>query len=213
MRRFFGLIALSVSLSIVAAPDRAASAATDCGEPVPAPKWEIGDTWTFQDETGGENQQRVTGFEGGLIRLEVTRVGGRPVVQFWDPEYVLRRVIEPGGKVVDRPGEKTWTWLGQKVLEFPLASGKAWLVSHEYEHQTFSDTYRVVGCEEVAIIAGKLPALKMEVTRRRVGGGQWRGVFHEWYAPRAKRAVRRVYQRPGFPERLRDWELLRYRVK
>jgi hypothetical protein len=213
LKRVVVLVVVSTAMSILTVPERMASAAADCGEPVAAPKWQVGDTWRFQDELGGENRQTVTGMEAGLVRIEVARIGGN-TIQFWDTEYVLRKVIEPDGTVVDRPTPTRWVFLGQKMLDFPLQVGKTWRVSHEYDLVTFWDTYRVLACEEVAIIAGKLPALRMEVTRRRTGIGRpWQGVFHEWYAPSVKRSVRRMYQRPDFPERLRDWELLKFQVR
>lgn len=207
LRIFTGL---AVALSFFAGAVGMALA-VDCGEPVPAPKFQIGDTWVFQDDEGAERTETVVGFDEGLTLMEWVRVE-RKTVLFLDRDLIVRKVIEPDGTVMDGPGQTKWIVIGQRTLEFPLHTGKTWSFSYSWDLKPFWSIQRVVGCEKIVTVAGEFAAMKIEVTRRRADG-RWQGVIHQWYAPATKRVVRWVFQRPNFREDILDREVLRYRVK
>jgi hypothetical protein len=186
-----------------------AVAAPDCGQAVAAPRWEVGDTWTVQNESGEEFTERVVAVEGGLSWMWRIRPDGRRIVKAYDADLVLRKVVRDGGKVIiDRPGEAEWVLLGIKTLDFPLHVGKSWSLRYDRNRRTYWSTYRVVGCEELTVVGRRFWTLKLEVASQQAGG-RWQGTHHEWYAPAAKRVVRTVFQRPNFGEDVRDWEVLR----
>jgi hypothetical protein len=211
MRPLFLGLACSVSFLLGVAVAAKGVAAAKCGEPVAAPKWEIGDNWTIQDELGDERTETVVGFEGALARVESQRTG-RKTLRFFDADQVLRKVIEPDGAVLDTPGQRGYTFLRLKTLEFPLQVGKTWHFTFAQGKAMYWREYRVVACEEITIVAGKFSALKIEATNRRVGARGEGSVRHEWYAPAAKRIIRGTYRRRDQGNALFVWELLRYRV-
>ena len=208
IRRHF-LISFTIGVLLVMTTGAAVSAAVNCGEPVAAPKWEIGDTWTVQDEQGEERTETVVGFEGKLVRLEWSYTD-RNVVLLVDSDLVLRKVITADGMVLERPGRNEWNWIGIRVLHFPLHGGKTWTFRFDRDGTAYWMLYRVLACEKTSIIAGEFSALKLEATMK-LAHGRWEGIIHEWFAPAAKRIVRRTYQRPNFADSTQDWEVLRYR--
>jgi hypothetical protein len=206
--------ALSLAFLFFLAESGYASTASDCAQPVAAPRWEVGDTWKVQNELGEELIERVVAVEGGLFWVWTTHPDGRRMVKGFDADLVLRKVVRDGGRVtLDRPGETEWVLIGTKVLDFPLHVGKSWSFRYDWNQMTFWRTYRVVACEEITVVAGRFWTLKLEVAsqqiRGRQMGGLWQGLHHEWYAPAAKRVIREVFQRPNFGEHVRDWEVLR----
>jgi hypothetical protein len=164
----------------------------------------------MQDELGEERTETVVGFEGALTRLEWEYPDGKAIL-FYDQDFVLRKVITRDGKVLERPGKKEWIQIGRRMVQFPLQVGKTWSFNFEFDDRPMWNTSRVVACEEIAVVAGKFSALRIENTRRRADG-RWQGIFHIWFAPKAKRVVRGEFQRPNFGDHVRDWELLGYRV-
>lgn len=99
--------------------------AANCGEPVPAPKFEVGDNSSFQDELGEERTERFVGVEGGLNRPERAYPDSKAVM-FLASDLVLRKAIDRDGTVYDRPGKTKWVSIGQRWVDFPLHVGKTW---------------------------------------------------------------------------------------
>lgn len=190
----------------------------DCGEPVPAPKYKVGDKWVSKDERGGEIAQEVVGFEGELAQVRWAdprwEPDGKGMILI-DKDVVIRKAIRPTGEVVTTQGKgRPFELIGQKELDFPLHVGKTWSFSYmSYRvDETAYQEFKVVACAELATAVGKLAALRIERDIRfpqtRYKGG------HFWYAPAVKNIVK--WQFPGgrgWGATSLDSELFRYELK
>jgi hypothetical protein len=99
-----------------------ALAAITCGEPVPAPKFQVGDTWTWRSEKGQESTDKVIQVDGDTT--QILRSNGQ--IAFVDKDGILQQVRKKNGKVVRTQGAGAYTTIGKKVLDFPLQQGKKW---------------------------------------------------------------------------------------
>ncbi len=137
-----------------------------------APKFSENDSWTYQhtieSAATGWHQLRVesTVLQAGLtaITLSTRPVGSTvpPSQQLGSLDWSRFRSVNGRRTVVDKP------------LSFPLAVGKSWIVEYnenrpnrEYSSAHFRTVYKVVGWEDVTVIAGTFHALKLEAE------GQW----------------------------------------
>ena len=189
----------------------------DCGEPVPAPKYNVGDKWVSRDERGAETSQEVVGFEGDLAQIRWTdprwEPDGKGMILV-DPDGVIRKAIRPNGEVVTKQGKgRPFELIGQREFDFPLLVGKRW--SFNYISLRFSEmasqNFKVVACEEVSTAAGKFSALRIE---REIRFQRGSGTQYLWYAPAVKNIVRWQFPggRGGGGTSL-DSELVRYELK
>jgi len=181
--------------------------AADCGAPVPAPKYQVGDKWLWRNARGVESTREVVGFEGELAQMKEPEL-----LLFVDPDHVLRKVVRPNGEAVTTQGRgRPYEMIGQKELNFPLEVGKGWsfkFVNTRMEVGT--QDFKVAACEEVSTPAGKFAALRIESEVREP---RWKGVNHFWYAPAAKAIVRRTFLEGYDFTRVADYELVRYELK
>jgi len=139
---------------------------------VAAPKFSENDSWTYQhtieSAATGWHQLRVesTVLQAGptSITLSTRPVGSTvpPSQQLGSLDWSRFRSVNGRRTVVDKP------------LSFPLAVGKSWVVEYsenrpnrEYGSEHFRTVYKVVGWEDVTVIAGTFHALKLEAE------GQW----------------------------------------
>jgi hypothetical protein len=170
----------------------------DCGEPVAAPKYNVGDKWASRDERGTESSQEVVGFEGNLAQIRWTdprwEPDGKGMILV-DSEGVIRKAIRPNGDIVTTQGKgRPFELIGQREFDFPLLVGKRW--SFNYISLRFnemaSQNFKVFACEEVSTTAGRFSALRIE---REIRFQRGSGTQYLWYAPAVKNIVR--WQFPG----------------
>jgi hypothetical protein len=214
MKRCVLVIALGVGLTPMMISGEALGAA-DCGEPVMAPKLQVGDMWVLPSEKeGAESTAEVVGFEGDLAVIQFKNPAFEGGKEFWtyvDSERVIRKVKRPNGEVVTRQGAG-WPYdrLGQRELDFPLSVGKEWSFSFPTRGQDVGwRLYKIVACEEVSVAAGRFSALKIAVEVR---VRNWTGKYWWWYAAKAKSSVKFEFP-PEFGAPVRDMELLLFKVK
>jgi hypothetical protein len=204
-------------------------------EKVDAPVWNVGDKWTFNREgpvevTGQDAQCYTVKFSGGIFRRDASGIA-----LFERSNLNVKYRLE-GNK------RKKYTDLRKKILNFPLALGKQWsdLIQYDSQATTFnihavevSETFRVLGWEEVEVPAGKFKAIKLEYKcepKLRSGMG-W--ITHDvskalyWFSPEVKNFVKCQYEKgytepvdqlgkseSGKEERARtDWALVSYELK
>ncbi len=213
--RTLHIAAIAVSgLFLFTATCAKALAATDCGEPVPAPKYQVGDKWISRNERGVESMREVVGLEGDLAKVKWANPTAEPDkdgIVFIDPEGVIRKAIRPNGEVVTKQGRgRPFDLIGQKELDFPLHVGKRW----DFDYMSGSGDlgkryYSVVACEEVSTPAGKFPALRIETEIRLP---RWKGTYHFWYASAVKAGIKWKFP-GGFGRTALDSELVRYELK
>jgi hypothetical protein len=204
-------------------------------EKLDAPTWNVGDKWVFNQEgpmevTGLDAQCYTVKFSGGIFRRDASGIA-----LFEKSNLNVKYRLE-GNK------RKEYRDLRKKILNFPLALGKQWsdLIQYDAQQTTInraavevSETFRVLGWEEVEVPAGKFKAIKLEYKcepKLRSGMG-W--TTHDvskalyWYSPEVKNFVKCHYEK-GYTEPVdqlgkseskkegrarRDWALVSYELK
>lgn len=167
---------------------------------VPAPRIEVGDTWTYRVTDGytgivrGELRETVTAVSGGHVTVSapLERSDG---VQIYDREWNwLRRPATNLQTFEYRPA--------YRAFDFPLQAGKQWRARLTAADPADGRQFpvwidgAVLGWQRIRVPAGEFDALKIE---RRVYFEYWeyavrgRSQIHEveWYAPQVRQSVRR----------------------
>ncbi len=213
LRHEFGSSALVVMLLAMAPPQTFAG--TTCSEPVPAPRFVVGEKWTWRGERGEETTDEVIHVEGETTEIKWTNGD----IAFLDKDRVLRKVLRKNGEVITTQGAGAYTTVGQKVLDFPLQIGKKWEYSYfanassgRYPMLTYYQRYEVVSCEEVTTPAGKFSTFKVRVDQNTVGISMT-GTYYFWYAPEVKQSVKRQYVPSRYWSKTFDLELINYERK
>jgi len=195
--------------------------AVDCGEPVPAPKYQVGERWGWQDEKGRKWSWEVVQVEGDTAQIR----WGNGDVASYDKDWIVRKVVRKNGEVLTTQGIDRYTTIGQKVLDFPLQVGKKWYYTYYFNPTIYAPRimvlietqFKTVACEEVSTPAGKFPALKLKLESTWRAAGVGSATKFLWYAPQVKQIVKRQYDalsnldyREG---RVTDDELIRFEVR
>ncbi len=196
-------------------------------EKVEAPVWNVGDKWVFSQgniEVVAADQNNYT------IKLP--------------PDKTSAWVLESGGfdkiifekatlnRIYGLKGDKRekYTSFRRTHLNFPFSPGKKWkdtfatqtLVGYHAEDRVAenTETYAVLGWEEVDIRAGKFRALKLECEYVVTGPlGYWgqtlktAGKAWYWYSPEGKYFVKGQYDEILKINGLKDWELTSFQLK
>jgi hypothetical protein len=133
--------------------------------------------------------------ENGLARFKY-HTGN---TAFYNADYVIEKVITKAGRVLEKP-ETEFNTIGVKTIDFPLAIGKEWEYTfrtkvrspqRELKDQLLAMRLKVVGCEEIAVKAGKFLALKIGVKQTAESGKS--GDLTLWWSPVAKQYVKGHY--------------------
>jgi hypothetical protein len=186
--------------------------AADCGEPLSAPTYQVGDKWTWRNDKGVTWHNAVVLVEGDVTQMEWPN----GAIAFLDKDWIVRQVKPKDGELVTQPGAK-FTSIGEKVLDFPLQIGKTWERTVVAQTSTglgnVTTSYKIAACEEVATSAGKFQALRLDGYTKgpRAGGG-----FNLWYSPQVKQLVKRQHDGSkmwDFPASARDNELISFKVQ
>jgi len=158
------LLTRFAALALIATPNIALAAAP---APVPAPGFQIGDTWVY-DRT---HEVGANGFSKQTIDLTIDRVDAETMLVGIKPDGAPSAFVDhitgldwSQRRMVD--GQETVT--GRPFL-FPLKIGSTWTADYVQPRpqgvQTsahFHTTYKVVGWEDVVVPAGTFHALKIE---------------------------------------------------
>lgn len=141
-------------------------------QPVAAPRVSPNDSWTYQhtaeSRAAGWRQTRsestVLRVGAGSIALSNRLAGSAmpPVEQLAGPDWSRFRSVNGHETVVNKP------------LSFPLSIGKSWEVEFSEDHPNRQHSsehtrtaYKVIGWEDVTVVAGTFHALKIEAE------GEW----------------------------------------
>ncbi len=227
------VVSVAVLFLVVTAWGAQAFGAVDCGEPVLAPKHQVGEKWTWRNETGGEISEVVQA-EGDLAQMKLPNGD----VAFHDKDLIVQFVKRPNGEIVRTQSIEPFVTglrsanatVGQRTLDFPLQVGKGWAYSYFASASRggrgttapFWVTYKIVACEEVSTPAGKFPAFKVEVAdiynerATTATSPATSGIYHLWYAPQVKNYVKRHYEPSSHwygSTAAQDYELVKFEVK
>jgi hypothetical protein len=174
------------------------SFAANCTDPVPAPKYQVGDRFAWKYANGKERVWEVTGLEGNLTQVKWTDgnsswASDNEGTYFFDQDWVIRKGVTKKGDALLSPKIGAFSLIGKKDLDFPLQMGKTWNFMSQNRSrlglENFSSSLKVVGCEEVVTLAGKFLALKIETVEKASLSSGW-GTIYRWYSPDAKNIVK-----------------------
>ena len=185
---------LTLSLLLIALLAGAAAA-----QPAPAPRFTVGDRWTFTD---GRLITVVKLDDGGPVMTGALRACATCNV-YYDKNLAIRKVTDGADKPMEAaklgflPLGPAW-----KFYEFPLEVKKTWKFSAEGmvggKPERYDVAVVVTALEDVKTKAGTFKAYKMERTWSGASAGT---PFHftdvVWFAPSAKYPVKFESNRQG----------------
>jgi len=189
-------------------------------EKIEAPVWNVGDKWFFTqgniEVIGADKRSYALNFSKDTCFLE--NVGFEKIIfekSTLNRTYILKADMR-----------EKYTLDRRRILNFPLNSGKQWqdtftgkILTGPYTGQLthqFSESFTVLGWEDVQVRAGKFKAIKIEYKQKITTPG---AIFHGttgwmryWYSPDAKYFVKCQYDKDFFVG-VDDWELTSYELK
>lgn len=179
-------------------------------QPVSAPSFVVGDSWTYTD---GRQIKVVKVEDGAAVMTGSLAVCPTCMVHF-DRNLAIRKVTDAAGQPVEA-AKIDFLALGPdwKFYAFPLDVKKTWTFSAEGllrgKPQRYDVSVVVAALEDVPTKAGTFKAFKMERTWSGTKGGQaFRFTDVLWFAPSAKFPVKFQSSSGAKPG-----ELSAYRVK
>jgi hypothetical protein len=197
-------------------------------EKVEAPVWNVGDKWVFTQgiiEIIDADQNSYTmKFPSDKTNAWFLESGGFAKIIFDNGN--LNRIYA----LKENKREK-YTGFRRTHLNFPLSSGKKWkdtfpskvLVGYHTDDRVleYTETYEILGWEEIEIRAGKFKAIKLGCEYSITGPpgymGQVVGSTNKawyWYSPTGKYFVKCEYEKHTLGAMgLKDWELTSFEGK
>ena len=188
-------------------------------EKVEAPVWNVGDKWVFTqgniEVIGADKKSYALNFSKDTCILENM---GFEIIIF--EKLTLSRIY-----VLKEDKREKYTQARRRILNFPFNPGKQWqdtftakTLLGPYAGQlilNYSESFTVLGWEDVEVRAGKFKAIKLEYKQKDITagrGGIWEGWIRYWYSPDVKYFVKCQYDKNNFPG-MQDWELASYELK
>ena len=210
MKRMFPLVWLILFFSPIVSAQ----------ENIERPIWNVGDKWVFQREGPMEvvsidKNGYVVKFSGGIFQESQTGTA------IFSTSNLNILYLVKGTKLQE------YTETRRRLFDFPLTVGKEWKDTFWRRVAQHTETFSVVGWEEIEVRAGKFRTLKLEYKLEVdvVGAIRYgympvgpRGTVGYWYSPEIKNFVKCKHQE-GFMEgpndfRVRpDWELESFQLK
>jgi len=170
----FGILALGACApnpsTITGVIDKGAAIRAD------APKYNVGDEWTFKHVQRGVYTVKVIALEKNNIVTTQSDMGFR---EYRDENFTINKIE---GDVSSRLAT------GSKLLDFPLFVGKSWNYPIQTPNFRGEADVRIVRYEQIATPAGPFDTFKFEAKwfdqNKRPSGG-----FQYWYAPSVKEVI------------------------
>jgi hypothetical protein len=195
-------------------------------EKVEGPVWNVGDKWVFDqggpiEVIGCDAQCYSVKFSGGIFPKDASGIA------------IFERSTLNVTYMLEKDQRNKYKGFRKKILNFPLTLGKQWKDLYQVNEVgkfgklavEYSETFRVLGWEELEVRAGKFKAIKVEYkiepSSRDSMGWIPRGESKAWYwySPEAKNFVKCQYEK-GYNEAViqedgarGDWELVSYELK
>jgi len=194
-------------------------------EKIEAPVWNVGDKWTF---TGDGSIEVIKADQSGYI------------LKFSDKNCSFESqgcntvLFEKStrNRINDVEGDKRKKYVMglPKILDFPLSPGKQWKTAYSGTRPgiayplsyDYSESYKTLGWENIAVQAGKFKALRLEYKRIVTGVSGWglMGMGDEiknqyWYSPDVKYFVKCQYDKDWMKgnKEIFNWELTSFQLK
>ncbi len=181
---------------------------------VEAPNWMVGDKWVF---TGGSSME-ITEVGDSTYTVKYSTSRGRESISFFDKSSLNRVAVLENGKRMEYKGGS------KRMFNFPFSIGQTWKDKFSSKssrnsgpsdpENSYFETYKIVGWEEIVVKAGKFKALKIDYLQEGVGqGGFWQGKSWFWYSPEVKYLLKCVREKSRVWTGIDDWEVISYVVK
>jgi len=175
-------------------------------EKVEAPVWNVGDKWVF---TGGatievikaDQSMYILNFSKNICPQESA---GYDRIAF--EKSTLNRI-----HTIEADKLKNYTSYIKRRFNFPYNLGKEWkdtCIAKRYGATgEYSETYRILGWENVEVKAGRFRSLKLVYTQE-TGGYEGQATY--WYSPEVKYFVKCEYEPSYFD--FSNWELASFQL-
>ena len=194
---------------------------------VEAPVWKAGDRWVFTqgniEVLGADKNSYALNFSKDTCVLE--NVGFQTIIF---EKSTLNRIY-----FLREEARVRYKSFRKRILNFPFSLGKQWEDASKMESLPkpldlprtweYSETYKVLGWENVVTRLGTFKALKLEYWEKIVGPpldvrglGSQRGAIWYWYSPEVKYFVKCQYDMgptKGYFVGAKDWELTSFELK
>ena len=171
-----------------------------------APVWNIGDKWTL---SGGATIT-VVNVDETTYAVKYS-VGGGESILICEKSSLNRLHSMAKDKRTPYEGRN------KRLFNFPLEIGKSWkdtfTIKEAIKQYTYSETFTVLGWEDIEVQAGKFKALKIEYKQGRVDEPAKEGKLWYWYSPDVKYMVKCQYEKGDYWDASYDWELASFTLK
>ena len=190
-------------------------------EKVDAPVWNVGDKWFFTlgniEAASVDPNSYVMNVSDDACKF--LNQGFKAII--FEKSTLNRVGVLIGGK------RKEYTGGLRRVFNFPLNVGKQWkdqysgkrLVGlHRDLSESFTETYTVLGWEDLQVRAGKFRAIKLEYKHVTTASTspflplplERKSIF--WYSPAVKYLIKCQYDK-SFEDEFKNWELTSFKGK
>jgi hypothetical protein len=173
---------------------------------VEAPVWNIGDKWSLT----GDVTITVVNADEQTYAVKYSTAGGESILIC--EKSSLNRLYS-----MDKDKRTPYEGRNKRLFNFPLEIGKNWkdnfTTKGAIKQYTYSETFTVLGWEDVVVQAGKFKTVKIEYRQGRVDEPAKEGKLWYWYSPDVKYMVKCQYEKGDYWDALYDWELTSFTLK
>lgn len=182
-------------------------------EKIEAPAWNVGDKWVFTqgsiEVVGSDQNSYILNFSKDTCRVE-----NKGFEKILFDKSTLNKIY-----AISEDNRDKFTQPQRRMLDFPFNLGKEWNdtgtvtpLSGPMKGKTmdFSETFKVLGWENVKVQAGNFKTIKLQHTilnRTMMASGE--SLY--WYAPEVKYFVKCEYDKLYWLG-VADWELVSFKL-
>ena len=186
---------------------------------IEVPVWSVGDTWIFTAQGIAQGRVEVISADESTYTVTFSHCmfDRTPSTVIFDRSTLERVHYLEGDK------RKNYDWARRRLFNFPLSVGKQWgkdkcsglpIYNPDAPQivRDYSESYSVIGWEDVTVQAGQFRAIKFEYTQVVMYGAR-AGKAYFWFSPEVKYLVKcqidKDYWKTGFDYELVSFELRR----
>ena len=181
---------------------------------IEAPVWNVGDKWTFTQGT-----VEVVGADDNSFTLNFSKDSGIFESKGFEKIAYDKSSLNRTYGFKEDQREK-YTIAGRRMLNFPFSLGKEWNdtysakvlaeVPQKGQMVDASETFKVVGWDDVQVQAGNFKCIKLEYTQNNLTMAR-SGKATYWYAPEVKYFVKCEYDTFYF-RGAQHWQLVSFKL-
>jgi hypothetical protein len=173
---------------------------------VVTPVWNIGDKWSLT----GDVTITVANADESSYAVKYLTSGGESILIY--EKSSLNRLYS-----MEKDRRIPYEGRNKKLLNFPLDIGKSWkdrfTTKGALKEYTYSETFTVLGWEDVVVQTGKFKTLKIEYKQARTDEPAKEGKLWYWYSPDVKYMVKCQYEKSDYWDASYGWELISFELK